>query len=86
MTKRFTIKPSSIVDDVTVIIDAEKKYSFPILDSTLNYMFCKALNKLNDENEQLKSENKQLKERLRVKVSEEQIEQLLWDRKRKDYG
>lgn len=45
--KRFNIKPSAIVDDVTVIIDDEKKYSFPILDSTLNYMFCKALNELN---------------------------------------
>ena len=52
--KRFNIKPSAMVDDVTVIIDDEKKYSFPILDSTLNYMFCKALNELNDKNELFK--------------------------------
>ena len=42
--KRFTIKPSMIVDDVTVIIDNQKEYTFPVLDSTLNYMFCKVLN------------------------------------------
>ena len=41
--KRFNIKPSAIVDDVTVIIDSEKQYTFPVLDSTLNFMFCKAL-------------------------------------------
>ena len=52
--KRFNIKPSAIVDDVTVIIDSEKQYTFPILDSTLNFMFCKALNELAEENEQLK--------------------------------
>ena len=53
---RFNIKPSAIVDDVTLIIDDEKKYSFPILDSTLNYMFCKALNELAEENKQLQNE------------------------------
>ena len=62
--KRFNIKPSVIVDDVTVIIDSEKKYTFPVLDSTLNYMFCKAMNELNDENEQLKLENKRLTDKL----------------------
>lgn len=56
--KRFTIKPSMIVDDVTVIIDNQKEYTFPVLDSTLNYMFCKALNELADENKKLKQEIK----------------------------
>ena len=49
--KRFVIKPSSIVTDGFVIIDKEKKYTFPVLDSTLNYMFCKALNELHEEKE-----------------------------------
>lgn len=61
--KRFNIKPSAIVDDVTVIIDSEKQYTFPILDSTLNFMFCKALNELADEIEQLKQAYTQLKHR-----------------------
>ena len=60
IAKRFTIKPSIIVDDVTVIIDNQKEYTFPVLDSTLNYMFCKVLNELYDENEQLKKDNQQL--------------------------
>lgn len=51
--KRFNIKPSAIVDDVTVIIDNQKEYTFPVLDSTLNYMFCKVLN---EQHEDLKHE------------------------------
>ena len=47
--KRFVIKPSSIVTDGFVIIDKEKKYTFPVLESTLNYMFNKALNELYEE-------------------------------------
>jgi hemerythrin-like domain-containing protein len=76
--KRFVIKPSSIVNDGFVIIDKEKKYTFPVLESTLNYMFCKALNELTEENEerkramriaehynkQLENENKKLKKYL----------------------
>jgi hemerythrin-like domain-containing protein len=76
--KRFVIKPSSIVNDGFVIIDKEKKYTFPVLESTLNYMFCKALNELTEENEerkramriaeyynkQLEDENKKLKKYL----------------------
>ena len=62
-TKRFTIKPSMIVDDVTVIIDNQKEYTFPVLDSTLNYMFCKTLNEFTEENEQLKSFIKKLTNR-----------------------
>ena len=58
--KRFVIKPSAIVTDSFVIIDKEKKYTFPVLDSTLNYMFCKALNELYGENENLKQANSQL--------------------------
>ena len=55
--KRFNIKPSAIVDDVTVIIDDESKYSFPVLDKELNYMFCKALNELHEENKKLQERN-----------------------------
>ena len=51
--KRFVINPSAIVTDGFVIIDKEKKYTFPVLDSTLNYMFCKALNELHEENKRL---------------------------------
>ena len=58
--KRFEIKPSAMYNNKYVIHDSEKEYTFPILDSTLNYMFCKAMNELNDENEQLKKENKKL--------------------------
>lgn len=47
--KRFVIKLSAIVTDGFVIIDKEKEYTFPVLDSTLNYMFCKALNELHEE-------------------------------------
>ena len=54
--KRFVIKPSSIVNDGFVIIDKEKDYTFPVLESTLNYMFCKALNELHEENERLHNE------------------------------
>ena len=80
--KRFNIKPSAIVDDVTVIIDSEKKYTFPVLDSTLNYMFCKAMNELNDENEQLKQENNDLIKLINDLGSEEmdrQMEEILND-------
>ena len=68
--KRFNIKPSAIVDDVTVIIDDEKKYSFPILDSTLNYMFCKALNELSEENQSLLRKNGAMEEEIEC-LSEE---------------
>ena len=80
--KRFTIKPSMIVDDVTVIIDNQKEYTFPVLDSTLNYMFCKVLNEQHetiqrlkqnidellsvDIEEELLKENEQLKHRLAI--------------------
>ncbi|MDD5984092.1 MAG: hypothetical protein PUC22_00950 [Turicibacter sp.] len=65
--KRFEIKPSAMYNNKYVIHDIEKEYSFPVLDSTLNYMFCKALNKLHDENEQLKQ---------RIKELEQEIEKL----------
>lgn len=51
--KRFEIKPSAMYNNKYVIHDSEKEYTFPVLDSTLNYMFCKALNELNDENKEL---------------------------------
>ena len=60
--KRFVIKPSAIVTDGFVIIDKEKKYTFPVLDSTLNYMFNKALNELYEENQELKRTIKKMGE------------------------
>ena len=60
--KRFVIKPSSIVTDGFVIIDKEKKYTFPVLESTLNYMFNKALNELYEENQELKRTIKKMGE------------------------
>ena len=59
--KRFEIKPSAMYNNKYVIHDSKKEYTFPVIDSTLNYMFCKALNELSDENEQLKFENNELK-------------------------
>lgn len=58
--KRFEIKPSAMYNNKYVIHDSKKEYTFPVLDSTLNYMFCKALNDLYDENQELKKKNKQL--------------------------
>lgn len=51
--KRFEIKPSAIYNNRYVIHDSKKEYTFPVLDSTLNYMFCKALNELAEENKEL---------------------------------
>ena len=58
--KRFEIKPSAMYNNKYVIHDGKKEYTFPVLDSTLSYMFCKALNELNDENEELKQHNTEL--------------------------
>lgn len=58
--KRFEIKPSAMYNNKYVIHDSKKEYTFPVLDSTLNYMFCKVLNDLYDENQELKKKNKQL--------------------------
>ena len=55
--KRFEIKQSAMNNNRYVIHDSKKEYTFPVLDSTLNYMFCKALNELSDENEELKQRN-----------------------------
>ena len=58
--KRFEIKQSAMNNNRYVIHDSKKEYTFPVLDSTLNYMFCKALNELSDENEELKQYNDEL--------------------------
>ena len=58
--KRFEIKQSAMNNNRYVIHDSKKEYTFPVLDSTLNHMFCKALNELSDENEQLKQHNVEL--------------------------
>ena len=60
--KRFVIKPSVIVTDSFVIIDKNKKYTFPVLESTLNYMFNKALNELHEENKTFREALQELKE------------------------
>lgn len=62
--KRFTIKYSTL-NDGYVIIDNEKEYTFPILHSTLNYMFCKALNELHEEREYWKQQAEKRFERIR---------------------
>ena len=70
--KRFTIKPSMIVDDVTVIIDNQKEYTFPVLDSTLNYMFCKVLNEQHETIQRLKQN---IDELLSINVEEELLKE-----------
>lgn len=65
--KRFEIKPSAMYNNKYVIHDSKIEYTFPVLDSTLNYMFCKALNELSEENEQLKEEIAHLKNELAYK-------------------
>ena len=69
--KRFEIKPSAMDNNIYVIHDSKKEYTFPVLDSTLNYMFCKALNELSDENEQLRKENDMLSCELSVSANTE---------------
>ena len=69
--KRFEIKQSVMDNNIYVIHDSKKEYTFPVLDSTLNYMFCKALNELSDENEQLRKENDMLSCELSVSVNKE---------------
>ena len=65
--KRFEIKQSVMDNNRYVIHDSKKEYTFPVLDSTLNYMFCKALNELSDENEELK----QFKEKVFTLINKE---------------
>ena len=69
--KRFEIKQSAMNNNRYVIHDSKKEYTFPVLDSTLNYMFCKALNELSDENEQLRKENDMLSCELSVSANKE---------------
>ena len=79
--KRFEIKQSAMNNNRYVIHDSKKEYTFPVLDSTLNYMFCKALNELHDENEKLKIFLKAVNEELSLAnrdydTLEEEYEQL----------
>lgn len=59
--ERFYTK-ESILTDVSVILDKEQKYTFPTLEYTMNFMFKKALNELNDECDFLKIENESLED------------------------
>lgn len=82
--KRFEINPSAMYNNKYVIHDSKKEYTFPVLDSTLNYMFCKALNELHDENEKLKIFLKAVNEELDLAnrdcdILEEENEQLKSD-------
>ena len=77
MTERFQIKPSTIVDDVTVIIDNKQEYTFPILDKNINYMFCKALNELNDENQQIKTTIREAYNTERTQIGQSVLKQLM---------
>ncbi len=53
--KRFEIIKSAIIDGARVIKDNEKKYTFATTFETATLVnYRKALNELNDENEQLK--------------------------------
>lgn len=55
MTKRFTINNSNIVRDGYFIKDNVGNFSFPTtIDGSDLIMYHKALNKLSEENEQLK--------------------------------
>ena len=82
MTKRFTIKPSIIVDGF-VIIDKEKEYTFPVLENTLNYMFCKALNELYEENQGLQSSNLEYEDALgRLEEINEQLKEQVGELKK----
>lgn len=60
--KRFEIKQSVMCNNKYVIHDGEKEYNFPVLDSTLNYMFCKALNEQHEQIERLKENFRALDE------------------------
>ena len=60
--KRFEIKPSAMDNNKYVIHDSKKEYTFPVLDSTLNYMFCKALNELSEEKKELQFQCNYLQE------------------------
>lgn len=63
--KRFNIVSSEIVEGGKFIQDNDKEHSFPTTkDSASLIMYEKALNKLYDENEQLKQENKELRQYL----------------------
>ncbi|MBS7258331.1 MAG: hypothetical protein KIG63_07785 [Methanobrevibacter sp.] len=60
--KRFEIKPSVMYNNKYVIHDSKKEYTFPVLDSTLSYMFCKALNELSEEKKELQFQCNYLQE------------------------
>ena len=59
--KRFYIK-ESVLKEGSAIQDKEHKYSFPVLESKMNFMFKKALNELNDECDFLETENESLED------------------------
>ena len=63
--KRFEIIKSAIIDGARVIKDNENKYTFATTFETATLVnYRKALNELNDENEQLKRENELLSDEL----------------------
>lgn len=70
--KRFEIK-DSILKEGNVIIDNEKEYTFPVLDNTFNFMFCKALNELHEEKNRLLLQNGTMEEEIECLSEENQF-------------
>ena len=62
MTKRFEIVKSKLIKDGWVISDKLKQFTFPTLkgDKRALVSYCKALNELAEENEQLKKQRAEL--------------------------
>lgn len=68
--KRFNVRKSQFINEGYVVNDKEKKFVFNALSKEGAITYCKALNKLNDENEQLKCENELLRNSLEMRDGE----------------
>lgn len=73
MTERFNINPSMMVTGKYVIIDELRQYTFPVLEPTMNHMFCKALNELNNDREHLKQSHKEILRDLEVTTFDKEL-------------
>lgn len=73
--KRFTIEKSSIVEDGFFICDNTGKFSFPTTkDKSDLIMYVKHLNKLNNENEQLKQELQKIQDDFELNWTQNRVE------------
>lgn len=79
--KRFEIiKSNLIIDGARFIKDNENEYTFASTFETATLItYIKALNKLNDDNKQLKKENEQLKKQLSDKEIEWLRDNTVWE-------